>query len=357
MPLTNSESTHTDPKPPAASVIVSVRNAGDFAPTLAERLRETVDRLPVEAIIVDDGSTDGTGDVLADALHGRAGITLIRHETSAGVAARRNEAVARARGEYIWFVDHDDDWSYTGLETLLRHSHGVDIVFARADFAWGPGASERRLVEGVTRFSVPTVVSGEDAASMLIGGEVHGFLWCKLFRRSLLGADPFPIIVSQSDVVGVAVAVNAATSVRVIPDLVYSYIRLPGSITRSRTPDITALKTAHDGVLSMVGNKALTVPTDVFTARFLCLAAVNTAVRWGVDRPTMRRTVASAAEWSRPLSLRAIRESSLTLAGSMALLRVAPPLLPIGLRFGMAILDAQRAVRSRFDKTDRTVTA
>lgn len=355
--MNNSETIHSDQSTPAASVIISVRNAGDFVPTLAERLRETVARLPVEAIIVDDGSTDGTGDALASELDGIIGITFLRHETSAGVAARRNEAVARARGEYIWFVDHDDDWSYTGLETLLRHSEGVDIVLARADFAWGPGASERRLVEGVTRFTAPTVVSGDDAASMLIGGEVHGFLWCKLFRRSLLGVAPFPIIVSQSDVVGVAVAINAAESVRVIPDLVYSYIRLPGSITRSRTPDITALKTAHDAVLALVKDKALTVPTDTFTARFLCLAAVNTAVRWGVDRPTMHRTVASAAEWARPLSLSAIRGSSLTLAGSMAVLRVAPALLPIGLRFGMAILDAKRAVRSRFDKTDRTVTA
>ena len=333
-----------------ATIIIGVRNAGGGVDSMAARLLEAVGAPGVDAVVVDDGSTDGTGDVLAAAFDGSPSITLVRHPESAGIAARRNEALRLSRGELIWFVDHDDEWSGAGLATLLANAGEADVVFARADFAWGPGAGDRRLVDGVAD-AEPRTISREAGARMIIDGTIHGFLWSKLFRRDVLGADPFPLQVSQSDIVGVARAVQGAKAIRVIPDVVYVYRRQPGSITRSRTPDIRALESAHDSVLRLLGPFATAAERDTFTARFLCLASINTAVRWGVPRPVMRETVRAASDWARPLDLRAVAGRSVPLASAMILLRVAPPLLPCTLRTALGTLDALRSLRSRMART------
>lgn len=60
-----------------------------------------------EAIIVDDGSVDGTGE-MADALARGDGRIKALHQENAGVSAARNAAIAAASGEYLAFLDVDD---------------------------------------------------------------------------------------------------------------------------------------------------------------------------------------------------------------------------------------------------------
>lgn len=72
-----------------------------------------------ECIIVDDGSTDGSLDVVRSLDTGDCKLEIIS-QANAGVAAARNNGVAASRGEYVCFLDADDWWEPTFLEEMDR---------------------------------------------------------------------------------------------------------------------------------------------------------------------------------------------------------------------------------------------
>jgi glycosyltransferase involved in cell wall biosynthesis len=104
---------------PRVSVVVPTFNRRDLVIKAIDSIRAQT--LPVEEIIVvDDGSTDGT----QDALEGRFGaaVTYVR-QANAGVSAARNRGIALARGQYVSFLDSDDEWL---PEKTLRQAQWLD---------------------------------------------------------------------------------------------------------------------------------------------------------------------------------------------------------------------------------------
>ena len=71
-----------------------------------------------ELIVVDDGSTDNTEEVVKN--FGNDKIRYIRHEENKGAAAARNTGIRAARGEYIGFQDSDDEWLPVKLEKQIK---------------------------------------------------------------------------------------------------------------------------------------------------------------------------------------------------------------------------------------------
>jgi len=69
----------------------------------------------LETIVVDDGSTDGTWELLRE----RPGLRLLRAPRPSGAAAARNRGLSAARGRFVAFLDQDDLWRPRFLETAL----------------------------------------------------------------------------------------------------------------------------------------------------------------------------------------------------------------------------------------------
>ena len=115
------------------SVIMPVYNAEDYLrPAIDSVLDQTLRE--IELICVDDGSTDHSLEIIKEYRKNDARVRIIT-ENNAGPSIARNKGLARARGEYIVFLDADDFSELTMLEELyeLAERERLDIAIAKYD--------------------------------------------------------------------------------------------------------------------------------------------------------------------------------------------------------------------------------
>ena len=114
--------------PIKVSVIIPVYNSHEFIgdclqQVLAQSLQET------EIVCVDDGSTDGSADIIAQTAQRDLRVKLIRQE-NAGPGPARNAGIAAATGEFVTFLDADDRYSSDDYLRVLFEGavdNGVDV--------------------------------------------------------------------------------------------------------------------------------------------------------------------------------------------------------------------------------------
>ena len=93
------------------------------------RCLESIDYPDAEIIVVDDGSTDGSADVVEEYRSTHPNVRLVKKENE-GVSSARNVGIETATGKYIVFVDADDYWVHGGIVRMvdLAESECADIV-------------------------------------------------------------------------------------------------------------------------------------------------------------------------------------------------------------------------------------
>jgi glycosyltransferase involved in cell wall biosynthesis len=118
---------------------------------------------PLEIIVVDDGSTDGTDAGRLVALDAR--VRVIRHDANRGAAEARNTGVAAARGDWIAFLDSDDRWLPGKLARQLAQVAGAGEhrLFACGNVLLEGGAYDGRL------YNARPPAEGEDISRYFTG--------------------------------------------------------------------------------------------------------------------------------------------------------------------------------------------
>jgi glycosyltransferase involved in cell wall biosynthesis len=111
---------------PSVSVVVPLYNKAEF---ILNTLSAAASQIATEfeIIVVDDGSTDGSGELVKKA--GLPHLQLIK-QANAGVSVARNRAIAVAQGKWIALLDADDLWSYDHLAGLIDAVEGSDVIAA-----------------------------------------------------------------------------------------------------------------------------------------------------------------------------------------------------------------------------------
>jgi glycosyltransferase involved in cell wall biosynthesis len=146
------------------SVVVPVWNPGTSIQLCIESMRaQTLDHQEFEVIFVDDGSTDGTGQLL-DELSLKEPIFKVIHIANSGWPGKpRNIGIAQALGEYIQFMDQDDHLAPEALERLYDagRSSDADIVIGKviSNFRGVPHNLFRESASGCTLANSPLIES------------------------------------------------------------------------------------------------------------------------------------------------------------------------------------------------------
>ena len=205
------------------SVVVPVYNAGSY-------LRQCLDSIAaqtypnMEVILVDDASTDGSGQLCKEYAERDERFQYVRFPANRGPSAARNEGVGRAAGAFISFVDADDYVEPDLLEKLYRSltESGADISTC--------GADGIRLESGPAR----TYSRAEAVCCLAKGAPFNHVPWGKLYCAELARACPFDENVFYSeDLLFLYEALKQSEKVSCIPDVLYHYVSREGSQMRS----------------------------------------------------------------------------------------------------------------------------
>ena len=211
------------------SVIMPIYNASAYLrPAMDSVLTQTLKE--IEIICVEDGSTDSSYELIKEYQKQDSRIRIVT-ETNAGPAHARNNGLKRARGEYISFLDADDFFEPTLLETLYNTAkeRDLDIAIAeydiyntkKATFEKAPAAEHEEIFR-------ENEVTSKNEYSDQIFLAVNGAAWNKLFRRALIeekGLAFLPDVKMYEDVYFVVTAMSLAERVgKVFETLVHHRI-------------------------------------------------------------------------------------------------------------------------------------
>ena len=180
------------------SVVIPVYNRCDRVKDAVESvLAQTVPVL--EIILVDDGSFDGTSELLplyiASNPTWRERVIYVR-QNNQGPGGARNTGIARAKGDWIAFNDSDDTWLPTKLEwqlrALERYGETCKLCFTDAWFSNNPYFKSSLFLSEGKQGNKSTGVVDDPVRAMVS----HNYVWCQTvlakadFIRMVGGCDP-----------------------------------------------------------------------------------------------------------------------------------------------------------------------
>jgi glycosyltransferase involved in cell wall biosynthesis len=212
------------PQQPAISVIIPAHNVARYLRQAAESVLAQT-RQDFEVIVVDDGSTDGTPDVLRDLRDAR--LRMLRQSRS-GSASARNAGIALAAGPYIAFLDADDLWAPDKLERqagFLEAHAEADLVFSASLIIDESGADTGRTV---------SLCSGAIPFSRLLAENCIGNGSSAMMRREALDRaghlDPQLPAAADYDL-WLRMALLRPNNIFGIPQILTFYRRRPGQVS------------------------------------------------------------------------------------------------------------------------------
>lgn len=108
-----------------------------------------------ELIVINDASTDATGEIAEAFAEYDDRICVLSNETNQGIATSRNKGISHASGEYLAFLDSDDIWHESKLEKQLRQmtETNAKISFTATAYINTAGQASEYILEAEEKFT------------------------------------------------------------------------------------------------------------------------------------------------------------------------------------------------------------
>lgn len=308
---------HGNLEVPRLSVIVAAWNAAESIGNAVSSVLAQPD-VPLECIVVDDGSTDKTAAIVEAMAARDARIVLIRSPGNEGVSAARNRGLRAARGEWLTFLDVDDRILPGGIAALMRATRETDPLAVVGQRVWSDG--ERTWIS--ERYDRPDIRKpGRKSLVHNPGLMYYASATGKLFHRSLTSDLWFEGRVLGDQPWTIRALLRAGDRIEVIADSVYQWSR------PRRGHEFASITAAKHGSARLAAGA-------VVVARGALRQVSDEADRVLVDPETRRTVVAGyfdrlvSADFSGPVSRALARrdEGTAELFASIgAFLAAAPP--------------------------------
>lgn len=219
---------------PLVSIIVPVYNAEIYLGPCLESLRSQT-WPDLEIILVNDGSTDGSGQLCAAAARVDGRIRFL-DRPNGGVSAARNAALAAAKGDYLQFSDSDDLLTPDATETLVRAAQvtGADLVISHFFRVDGEKQAQRGHIKG------ERLLTRQEFAQEMVKAPAnyyYGALWNKLYRRSIVEKQGLRFaedVTWSEDFLFNLEYIRHVRLVAAVPKPLYYYHKRPGSLITSQ---------------------------------------------------------------------------------------------------------------------------
>lgn len=214
------------------SVIVPIYNVEPYLNQCVKSIvTQTYDNL--EIILVDDGSPDHCPEICDEWAKKDQRIRVL-HKKNGGLSDARNAGLALCHGELVMFVD-SDDWIAPEMAekmTAAMAQYDADMVICQFMLALPDGRMQRKF-------------DGEDAVKvygrqemfrlLLEDKEISNHVWRRLFKRSLLPENPFPVGKNYEDLYVMAELSNVCRTFVSLNDALYFYRDNANGILKTKT--------------------------------------------------------------------------------------------------------------------------
>lgn len=185
----------------------------------------------IEIILVDDGSTDESGDRCEEWAKKDERIRVV-HKKNGGLSSARNAGMEVAKGEFYSFPDSDDYIDTDYLEKMVKEMENPDVTLVCAGFIVTNLADESVTQASESRLQLTKAQALEDIFKYRLN--VRPSACNKLYRKELFEKIKFNENVVQEDTEAMPRIIDSGKDVVVLPDTFYHYIKREGSISVAR---------------------------------------------------------------------------------------------------------------------------
>ena len=213
------------------SIIVPVYNVKRYLPRCLESI-VAQDYSPFEVILVDDGSTDGSGELCDEWATQDSRIKVI-HKANEGPGQARNAGLDAAQGQYVSFIDSDD---YVHPQFISKlHGYAVEreaeVVLCRWVEFEGENPAKLPPMKGTARL---TEMTGKEALRRIFyQDEITHSPWGRLYRRDLFNTHRFSEKYVYEDLELIYPLLKQVRKVVETDELLYGYMVRPTSLMRT----------------------------------------------------------------------------------------------------------------------------
>lgn len=235
---------------PLVSIIVPAYNAEDFiGECLASITNQTYENL--EIIVVDDGSTDSTPNIIRDFCALDSRVSLIQQQNQyAGVA--RNTGMDFAKGDYLLFLDADDFFDSTMVEKMIDRAQETssDVIICKSNFYDNITKEYSPIDFSLCDVNVSQTYSGCELSDRIFQFCV-GWPWDKLFNSSFIKRNKlkFQDLRTSNDARFVFLALCLATRISFVDEILVQHrTNNEKSLERTRSESCESAIYAADSI-------------------------------------------------------------------------------------------------------------